>query len=536
MRRIRVFTVALFVCAVGALVVSGSASAAGWEKISRDGLDNTSEATSVLSGPSIVVAWTYQSSPGFDSDEAVSFSSSLTDSVQSPVTVPIVSSWSNLNRDPELIAAPDGGIVLAFAGIHSSETNDPLDGLAVAGRADSGAWTAPQIVVPAKSANYGLAGLLLPDGSSLLSGDCCGGAAPIYHGATLVGDANDGHSVQNRTMARDQAGNVWTAWYDLDRGVVVRQLDGTTGLPIGATGVAPSSDYIGNSGSRIALVCNPVAAGCRVVYRAADEHRLLSWALGEAAPTVAATVPATGSLGAFHAAYRADGHLWVAWVTRPATGDPIVQFTLGDVRGAGGAVYPVGLQKLDTPFHLRIQPVGSDILLIGDFQSDPGTAQWADLVGIPAAVPDTTGPTDVAVTPSPGGKGFRIQVQFQAPSSCGASCKAHAELRNRTGVCLAACLATGGKKLPGDGPTVIGTRGTFTVPGAKKIRFYLTVSTAALLKTPFTTVGGFRVGQTRLRVYLTTKTGTVLAVRDGHIKVSIARIRSGALPGLTGIL
>ena len=44
------------------------------------------------------------------------------------------------------------------------------------------------------------------------------------------------------------------------------------------------------------------------------------------------------------------------------------------------------------------------------------------------------------------------------------------------------------------------------------------------------------VGDTRLRVYLTTRSGTVLAVRDGHIKVSIARIKSGALPGLTGIL
>jgi hypothetical protein len=83
---------------------------------------------------------------------------------------------------------------------------------------------------------------------------------------------------------------------------------------------------------------------------------------------------------------------------------------------------------------------------------------------------------------------------------------------------------------------VIGTRGTFTVPGTKKIRFYLTVTKAALLKTPFHTEGGFRVGDTRLRVYITTKSGTVLAVRDGHIKVSIARIKSGALPGLTGIL
>ena len=74
---------------------------------------------------------------------------------------------------------------------------------------------------------------------------------------------------------------------------------------------------------------------------------------------------------------------------------------------------------------------------------------------------------------------------------------------------------------------MIGTRGTFGLPGTKKIRFYMTVTKAALLKTPFHTEGGFRVGDTRLRVYLTTKSGDVLAVRDGHIKVSIARIKSG---------
>jgi len=43
-------------------------------------------------------------------------------------------------------------------------------------------------------------------------------------------------------------------------------------------------------------------------------------------------------------------------------------------------------------------------------------------------------------------------------------------------------------------------------------------------------------GTTRLRVWLTAKTGPRLTVRDGRIAVSIARIRSGALPGLAGVL
>ena len=68
MRGIRVFTVALVALTLGALVASGSASAAGWEKISRDGLANIDEATSVVSGSSIVVAWNYEPAPRFDTD------------------------------------------------------------------------------------------------------------------------------------------------------------------------------------------------------------------------------------------------------------------------------------------------------------------------------------------------------------------------------------------------------------------------------------------------------------------------------------
>jgi hypothetical protein len=539
MRRIRAFTVALIVVALATLAVAGSASAAGWEKISRDGLDNIDEATTALSGSSIVVAWAYRSSPGTDSIEATTFSSSLTDSVQNPVTVPAVTDWAGVNSDPELLTAPDGSLVLLFEGTHSTTTGDPLSGIAAANRSSTGAFAPPVNVVPQQSANYGLAGLYLADGSTLLTGDCCGGAAFIFHGALNVGDASDGHSVQSRNMARDQAGNTWVAWYDLDRGIVMRQIDGATGLPLGAVAVAPDSKLIYNVGSRVALACNPVAAGCRIVYLSVDGKRLLSWAPGEPAPTTVATVGKDDSIGVYSAAYKADGRLWVAWTLRPGIGDPTVQFTLGDVRGAGQPSYPATLQNIGTPYHLRLQPVGDALLLVGNFTTPGGASgqsQWANLVGIPGAVVDNSGPKDVPLQTGPKKGTFRIAVQFKAPSQCGKSCKARAEIRNRTGVCAAACLASGAKKLPGDGPVVIGTRGAFTVPGTTKIHFYMTVDKAALLRTPFHTEGGFRIGDTRLRVYITTASGTVLAVRDGHIKVSIARIKSGALPGLTGIL
>jgi hypothetical protein len=539
--RVRIAAVAaVMLVALGATT---SASAAGWEKISRDGLDNIAEATTTLSGPSVVAAWTYRSSPGTASIESVTFSSSLTDSVQNPLTTPVVTDWASLNFDPELVSAPDGSLVLAYDGIHSTTTGDPLTGTGIVSRATTGAWNPPVNVVPTGSANYGLGALLLADGSSLITGDCCGGAAYIYHGATRIGDAALGGgpsgSVTNRTLARDAAGNVWAGWYDLNQGMVMRQLDPATGTPIGLPAVVPNSNTISNNGSRVALVCNPAGPGCRMVFQTSDTSAIASWAPGEAAPTTIVKHGAEDTFGALHAAYKADGKLWVAWTLRKGIGDPIVQFTLGDAKGAGAADYPVDLQKLGSPYHLRVQPIGDTILLVGNFATPGGTSgssQWADLVGIPGAIVDNSGPKTVPVEAGPKKGTFRIQVQFKAPAQCGASCKGRGEIRNRTGVCSATCLASGAKKLPGDGPIVIGTRGTFTVPGTKKIRFYMTVTKAALLKTPFHTEGGFRVGDTRLRVTLTTASGTVLAVRDGHIKVSIARIQSGALPGLAGIL
>ena len=164
------------------------------------------------------------------------------------------------------------------------------------------------------------------------------------------------------------------------------------------------------------------------------------------------------------------------------------------------------------------------------------SAQWANLVGIPGTVPDTSGPKDVAAAVGRRGKGLPDPGAVQG--SRGLRQQVHRTRRapQPHRHCSTACLALGGKRLPGDGPVLIGARGTFGLPGTKKIRFYMTVTKAALLRTPFVTQGGFRVGDTRLRVYLTTRSGVVVAVRDGHIKVSIARIKSGALPDLTGIL
>jgi hypothetical protein len=155
-------------------------------------------------------------------------------------------------------------------------------------------------------------------------------------------------------------------------------------------------------------------------------------------------------------------------------------------------------------------------------------------VAPPALVTAAPGPRQTNLITTKGGKGFRIQVQYRVPAVCKPTCVAHAELRTRTGRQQYAVSTTA--PLPGDGNVVLGTRASVKLPGGKKVRFYITISKAELKKAPFTTVGGNRVANTRLRVYLKTKSGEELTVRDGRIAVSIARIKSGALPGLAGIL
>ena len=265
----------------------------------------------------------------------------------------------------------------------------------------------------------------------------------------------------------------------------------------------------------------------------------MTWWPGQGAPTTIANLAGTsqGAGRVLTAAYRADGRLWIAWFDGKT-----YRATLGDATGAGGEAQDAGVPKGSEggAYALSSLAVGDNLLLAVDYAwNATGTLPFAvfvNTVAPPAPVTSAPGPRDVTLQPAPGGKGFRIQVQYTLPKACtGATpCSLRGELRTRTGRRLYAVTP-----LPGDTKLVLGTRGRFSVPKGKKgkIRFYITVSKAQLLKAPFSTEGGSRVAETRLRVWYTAKgSKEALSVRDGRIKVSIARIKSGALPGLSGIL
>ena len=59
---------------------------------------------------------------------------------------------------------------------------------------------------------------------------------------------------------------------------------------------------------------------------------------------------------------------------------------------------------------------------------------------------------------------------------------------------------------------------------------------AAILHAAFKTVGGSKVAKIRLSVTLKTNGGNTVTIKDGTLRIPIASIKSGALPGLQGLL
>ncbi len=344
-------------------------------------------------------------------------------------------------------------------------------------------------------------------------------------------------------MALDSAGHLWIAWYSNATGatgIYVQQLDPTTGAPIGhARAGAQQREHQQQQLRRGPRVRGHLSPRLRQLAggRPGGHDRLLVARAG--APTTIANL--AGDRAGRRA--RADGGLPRR---RPALGRLVRRQDLPrDARrrdrrrrrGAGRGRCRRAPRA--ARYALKGIAVGDNLLLAANYAWAPSAqlpfALFVNTVAPPAPVTKAPGPRDVTLQAGPG-KTFRIQVQYTLPKACtgAVACTLRGELRTRTGRRLYAVTP-----LPGDTKLVLGTRGKFAVPKGKKgkIRFYIVVSKAQLLKAPFSTEGGSRVAETRLRVWYTPKGGSeALSVRDGRIKVSIARIKSGALPGLAGIL
>jgi hypothetical protein len=541
--RIAAVVATLAAVAAGAPVAGADTT---WTKVSTDYNANIVVPSLGLAGTTAVVAWTQQTGPLTADLDTVAFTTSPTADVIGPAAGKAALGWASLGYTHALYSPPGGGLALAFSGIHSTNSGDPLIGLLTTTRNADGTWAAPFTV---SSSSSGPTTALLSGSTPFVAGYATQGIE-IFNASVAHAPGASDQNLQPQIggccgyvpkMALDSAGHLWIAWYSNATGatgVYVQQLDPATAAPIGAPALAPSSESSNNNSFGTALAC---AATCRVVYgnspAAGPSDTIVSWSPGQGAPTTIADLAGTGQ-GAGRvvtAAYRADGRLWVAWFDGKT-----YRATLGDATGAGGEAQDAGVPKgsPSNAYALSGMAVGDNLLLAANYGWNATAtlpfAVFVNTIAPPAPVTKAPGPRDVTLQKA--GKGFRIQVQYTLPKACTAKtpCRLRGELRTRSGRRLYAITP-----LPGDTKLVLGTRGRFATPKAAKgkIRFYITVSKAQLLKAPFATQGGSRVAETRLRVWFTPKGGKeALSVRDGRIKVSIARIKSGALPGLSGIL
>jgi hypothetical protein len=522
-------SVSLVALSVGA----GTAAAdTTWTRISTTFDSNIVVPSLALDGSNAVAAWGYRVSANNERVEAVTFRPALNgDAVSLAGPSAAASNWVQVDTAPQLFPRPGGGLQLAWGGFRSVVSTDPFAGaLAVAARNADGSFGAPMRAGrPAVSS-----ALLLSDGTPMFASGHAGGALvlrgidPDQDGVDHQG-ALGGCCAYVPRLGLDGMGRLWLVWYSNasgNIGLYVRQVNPATGGPVGSPQKAPGSESVYNNSFRIAFAC---AVVCRVVYgTAATPGRLVSWAPGETQTTPITTAFGTDSAGrVVTAAYRADGRLWVAWFDRGN-----YYFMLGDARGAGGEALSAGHPPGDPgAFALNSLPVPDGLLLATNWVSGGRLAIWANVVTTPPPATPAPGPRDVEVGYDPKKKRFLINVQYVLRTACRNPCPARAELRMRTGRRLYSVGA-----LPGDGKLVLGRRQGIKIPRGRKIFFYIPIKRSALLKVPFKTIRGYRYGETRLRVWLRTPGGEALTVRDGRIRVSIARIKSGALPNLRGIL
>jgi hypothetical protein len=532
---------------VVALVALGPAVAAAWAawgRVSSPSSAGLATPSLALAGGQVLGAWPLDAGTNQRSAEAATFTPTTDGAAlaASAKRVVLVSGWAGVGPVVLVGSTSPGGYQALITG--GEATASPLDGTDFAQRNADGSWSAPvnSGLAECATCSSAVTAIALPDGQTPMFVDNYGGGMVVYRGATGLGGtpgtslagafgAAGGVEASYPMLGRDGMGRYWLAWYNSAKpvGLAVVQIDPATGAAIGAPATQPAAAWL-----PFALAC---AASCRLVYHGLEadgsiQGHIRTWWPGDATPTTVSG--AAGRIGnGIAASYTQAGRLWVAWYDDVAT---TYHAVLGDAHGAGGTKQDLGVPPHGATYLAGLlagiaTPDGS-LAVVANWSTGGPSQFWADVVPASVAIP-APGPRDTALQAGAHGRGFRIQVQFQVPKSCSKPCTGSAELRIRNGRRLYATTP-----LPGDGKVVLGRRASIPLyKGAgRKIRFYLTVQKAELLRAPFTTQGGDRLAQTRLRVVVHTATGSTLYVRDGHIKVSIARIKSGALPGLNSIL
>jgi hypothetical protein len=452
-----------------------AASGAEWTKLGRDYNSNTSVARLALDGGRVLAVW-QTPAPSGDRAQAATFTPTLAAAGRAPQVADVVGEgWSFLG-DPQLLGKAGGGFQVLLSGIHTTVTGDPLNGESLAARNPDGSFSAP---VPTGSADGAADATLASDGATPLWVSAKAGGLRLLRGtlspsafdaAAAAGQSVDGHYIPR--LARDGAGRYWLAWYaqasaPRPSGLYIAQVDSATGTLAGPASLAPASATPTNNSLQVPLACN--AEACRLVYHETEANgltagRIVTWAPGEAGPTVVATSTSAGAnLGA---GYRGDGRLWVAWYESGVSGR--YRFTLGDARGAGGQVGDLGAPPhgtISNGYAISAIDAGGKLVVVTNFLSGTSLAQWATVSGPPntAGIPDTTGIPNPKVIR----RGPAVYVLPKQPSlrSLRRTKCVNVRVQSTQPAAIRVAIFSGRKSIRVFGATVV----RFTVPGKRLV-------------------------------------------------------------------
>lgn len=323
------------------------------------------------------VAWSQATGPR----SAVIRVRSITPGGQLGVALTAVSGFG-ISADPTLVAA-SGGLRLFFA------AGTPIEGLLSSTSPAGGApWSAPALVVDQELAYARTPGVTNALDGTPLQTWYSGGDIIVHRGLSPTSGIHALTSAGTNArpnIATDASGRVWVVWCRFGSGspvgTLARQVDPSTGAPVGAQIQLPGSSttFGGNRNAACVLEATvarrmPVAA--RVgggVYAAGSSGyptltRLLVWRLDTAGVT--RTLVAASAKAVSHSepalAAAPDGRVWVAWLE---TGGPAARIVArrsnrqGTVLGAPVRVTPPGgisTAALD----LSAQPTRLDLIAL----------------------------------------------------------------------------------------------------------------------------------------------------------------------------
>jgi hypothetical protein len=137
--RLRHVIAILIAAAVG--LPAPAAADTAWTKLSSDTNSAiTIPEVAILGGSTAVVTWEQETSPSTADIVSDTFQTSPANDVANGVPGKAATDWASLDRTEALVPMPSGGLEIAFGGIHSTTSSDPLIGLIGANHNPDGSW------------------------------------------------------------------------------------------------------------------------------------------------------------------------------------------------------------------------------------------------------------------------------------------------------------------------------------------------------------------------------------------------------------